>query len=154
MMIGNILVVDDDIGVRDLVVRYLNTRGYQTSSAISGEEALTRLDQIGSFDLVITDFKMPGMNGLELARKSLMADPDRPVILMTAFAELDDTRQSASVGIYDFILKPFELVDFGTVVRRAINHRRLLMQSRGYQQSPVRLGTEMIDSNAIKVSAG
>ncbi len=78
-MIGNILVVDDDIGVRDLVVCYLNTRGYQTSSALSGEEALTRLDQNGLFDLVITDFKMPGMNGLELARKSLVADPDRPV---------------------------------------------------------------------------
>jgi len=138
MATGSILVVDDDDTILDIVVDYLNAEGYQTLAAASGEEALPHLDR-RDLDLLITDFKMPGMNGLELARKALMADSDRPVILMTAFADVDNARESVSIGVYDFILKPFDLADFGNVIRHAVSHRRLLMQNQEYQRNLERM---------------
>ncbi len=138
---GSILVVDDDDSVRDLVVRYLNGQGYRTAAASCGEEALPALDR-RDLDLVITDFQMPGLNGLELARKALASDPDRPVILMTAFADLDNARKSVSLGLYDFIVKPFDLADFKKSVTRALDHRRLVLQNREYQHNLERMVEE------------
>ena len=75
------------------------------------------------------------MNGLELAQKALRWDPDRPVILTTAFAEVNNARESVKIGVYDFISKPFDLVDFGNSVARAIKHRRVVMENRAYQHN-------------------
>ncbi len=125
----SILIVDDDDQVRDLLVRYLGAQGYQTVAVATGEEAVAHLDR-RDLDLIITDFKMPGMNGLELARKALTADPDRPVILMSASVDVDNLCQLASSGISDFILKPFYLADMGFAVRRALSRRHLLAQSQ------------------------
>ncbi|OGG50696.1 MAG: hypothetical protein A3F84_09715 [Candidatus Handelsmanbacteria bacterium RIFCSPLOWO2_12_FULL_64_10] len=141
MTAGSILVVDDDDNVRDLVVRYLNAQGYRTAAASCGEEALPALDR-RDLDLVITDFNMPGLNGLELARKALASDPDRPVILMTAFADLDNARKSVSLGLYDFIVKPFDLADFKKSITRALDHRRLVLQNREYQHNLERMVEE------------
>jgi FixJ family two-component response regulator len=133
MAASSVLVVDDDNNVRDLVARFLQAQGYQTFAASSAEEALLRLGQ-RDLDLVITDFKMPGMNGLELAQKALAADPDRPVIMMTAFADVDNARKSVSLGLYDFIIKPFDLSDLRKSVLRALEHRRLVLENREYQR--------------------
>lgn len=141
MATGSILVVDDDDSIIEILITYLNAKGYQTTAAATGEDAVAHLER-GDLDLVITDLKMPGMNGLELARKALMADPDRPVILMTAFAEVDNARESVSIGIYDFVLKPFDLEDIGNAVRRALSHRRLLVQNREYQRNLERMVEE------------
>ena len=129
---GSVLVVDDDARVRDLVARYLANQGYQITQAANAEETLPYLGQ-RAIDLLITDFQMPGMDGLELARKALSDDPDRPVILMTAHADVENARQSVRIGVYDFILKPFEIADFGNAVARALNHRRLVKENRAYQ---------------------
>lgn len=134
MATGSILIVDDDDNIRDLVVRHLNAQGHQASAVASGEEAVPHLDR-RDLDLVVTDFKMPGMHGLDLARRSLMVVPDRPVILMTAFADVDNARESVTLGIYDFLVKPFDLEDFEHAVRRAIDHRHLVLQNQMYQRS-------------------
>lgn len=141
MKVDSILVVDDDDSVRDLVVRYLKAQGYQTAAASCGEEALPALGR-RDLDLMITDFQMPGLNGLELAQKSLASDPDRPVILMTAFADVDNARKSVSLGLYDFIVKPFDLTDFQKSVTRALDHRRLVLQNREYQRNLERMVEE------------
>lgn len=141
MATGSILVVDDDETLLEILVTYLDAEGYGVTAAANGEEAAAHLDR-GDLDLLITDFKMPGMNGLDLARRALMADPDRPVILMTAFAEVDNARESVSIGVYDFILKPFDFADFGNAVRRALSHRRLLTQNREYQRNLERMVEE------------
>jgi FixJ family two-component response regulator len=141
MAARSILVVDDDDNVRDLVVRYLKAQGYHTTAVTRGEEALPHLER-PDLDLVITDFKMPGLNGLELAQKALAADPARPVILMTAFADVDNARKSVSIGIYDFIIKPFDLADFRKAVARALDHRGLVLQNQEYQRNLERMVEE------------
>jgi CheY-like chemotaxis protein len=141
MNCGSVLVVDDDADVRDLVHRYLVTLEYTVSQAGSAEEALTLLESADP-DLILTDLKMPGMDGLGLAERALTADPDRPVILMTAFADLENARRSIALGVYDFIVKPFDLKDFGNAVRRALDHRRLVLQNRAYQANLERMVTE------------
>ena len=133
MPTDSILVVDDEDGVRDLLMNFLKLKGYRMSEATSGEEALTLLDQ--NPDLLITDFKMSGMDGLALAKNSLAIQPDRPVILMTAFADVDNARESVTIGIYDFILKPFDLVDFENAVSRALKHRHLVLENKEYQRN-------------------
>lgn len=134
MATGSILIVDDDDTLREILGTYLDAEGYRVTAAANGEEAFAHLDR-DDLDVLITDLKMPGMNGLELSRKALVADPDRPVILMTAFADVDNARESVSIGIYDFILKPFDFADFGNAVRRALSHRRLLTENREYQRN-------------------
>lgn len=125
----SILIVDDEDQLRDLVVRYLGAQGYQTVATATGEEALPHLDR-RDLGLIITDFKMPGMNGLEVARRALTANPDRPVILMSASVDVENLCQLVSSGISDFILKPFYLEDLGFAVRRALSRRHLLTQSQ------------------------
>ena len=141
MTAGSILVVDDDDNVRDLVIRYLNIQGYETTAATCAEEALPHLDR-RNLDLMVTDFKMPGMNGLDLAQRALASDPDRPVILMTAFADMDNARKSVFLGLYDFLIKPFDLSDFKKSVLRALDHRRLVLQNREYQLNLERMVEE------------
>ncbi len=141
MTTGSILVVEDTRDELALLIRYLSAQGYQMLAATSGEEAVPHLDR-SDLDLVITDFNMPGMNGLDLARRSLAANPDRPVILMTAYADVDNARQSVTLGVYDFIIKPFDLKDFQNAVRRALNHRRLVLQNQVYQRSLERMVEE------------
>jgi PAS domain S-box-containing protein len=131
---GAVLIVEDSDHQRDMMVRCLSAQGHRATAVASGEEALSYLDR-RDLDLVVTDFKMPGMNGLELARRSLAADPDRPVILATAFADVDNARQAISLGLYDFITKPFDVADLGNAVQRALNHRRLTLENRAYQRN-------------------
>ena len=133
MTTGSILVVDDDKNIREMVVRYLSKQGYQLSAATSGEEALVFLDK--PFDLLITDFQMPGISGLELAKRALKANPDCPVILMTAYADVENARQAVTIGVYDVILKPFDITDFGNAVDRAIKHRQVVLQNQEYQRT-------------------
>lgn len=129
---GRVLVVDDQNDVRDLIAAYLGAQGYDTVVAACAEEALPYLDE-GDLDLVITDYNMPGMNGWALAEKALSTDGDRPVILMSAFAESDCLRRWAFAGIYDFVFKPFDLTALGDTVHRAVCQRRLRVQNQGYQ---------------------
>ena len=93
----SILVVDDEQPMRFMVRRLLESSGYGVLEAESGGQALDVLKSAPA-DLVITDMKMPGMDGLTLAKTLVEQDPDRPVLLMTAFADLDSARRALKVG--------------------------------------------------------
>lgn len=139
---GRVLVVDDQNDVRDLISAFLGAQGYDTVVAACGEEALPLLDD-GDLDLIITDYNMPGMNGWALAEKALSDDGDRPVILMSAFAESDTLRQWAFAGIYEFVFKPFDLTALGDTVRRAVCQRRLRVQNQVYRNVLEGLGQNL-----------
>ena len=133
-MSETILIVDDEQPVRAMLRKLLTDSGYTAIEVESGEQALQTAVQM-PVDMVITDLKMPGMDGLALAKRLLEADPDRPVLLLTAFADLDSARQAVKIGIYEYFTKPFDVNDVMAGARRALERRRLLQQIRTYQQN-------------------
>ena len=129
----SILVVDDERPVRDMLGHFLEGQGHAVTHAESAQEALEAVER-ASPDLVITDLKMPGMDGLALAQKLLEQDSHRPVLLMTAYADLDSARRAVSVGVYEFFTKPFDLNDVAAGVRRALERRRPVLENQAYQK--------------------
>ena len=129
----SILVVDDEKPVLQMVSRLIESLGHTAVTAESAEQALEVAART-PVDLVITDLKMPGMDGLELAQRLLEEDPDRPVLLMTAYADLDSARQAVGIGIYEYFTKPFDVNDVVAGVKRALERRRLVLENRAYQK--------------------
>jgi DNA-binding response OmpR family regulator len=115
-----VLVVDDDVNVRDVVCRYLEHGGYAVAVAGSGEEAL-RLAHERAPDLVVLDLRLPGMDGFEVCRRLRQRGPV-PVVMLTARGEEDDRIAGLQLGADDYVAKPFsprELVlRVGSVLRR------------------------------------
>ncbi|MGA9309249.1 MAG: response regulator transcription factor [Pseudonocardiaceae bacterium] len=118
---GAVLVVDDDVLVRDVVGRYLSRAGYQVTVAGDGEHAL-RAAQANPPDLVVLDLMLPGVSGLEVCRQLRAAGPV-PVVMLTALGEEEDRIVGLELGADDYITKPFsprELVlRVASVLRRA-----------------------------------
>ena len=128
-----ILIVDDERPVRMMVGRLVKSLGYEAEEADSGEAALALLEKT-VVDLVITDLKMPGMDGLTLAQRLLEDNRDRPVLLMTAYADLESARRAVSIGVYEYFTKPFDVADVGAGINRALEHRRLVLENKAYQK--------------------
>jgi two-component system response regulator AtoC len=104
---ADILVVDDESLIRDLITTSLGRMGHKLKACKSGQEALDTYEA-GRFDLVISDFKMPGMTGLEMAEKLLAQDPTALIILMTAYGTIETAVKAMKVGVLDFIEKDVE----------------------------------------------
>ncbi len=126
-----ILVVDDEEAIRDVVCSML-APAYQCAAASSGEEALKQLKE-GDFAIMLSDLMMAGMHGLTLLEHTRKQYPDLPVIVVTAVAELSVAMNAIRNGAYDYLPKPFEREQLMTAVRRALEHRRLLLENRAYQ---------------------
>ena len=103
-----ILVVDDEPLVCDAVKMMLEFDGHEVQTAPGGKEALAALEK-SKFDLVITDFEMPGMKGDELAAAIKVRDPGQPVVLITAYAEMLEASGNPLTGVDSLISKPFLL---------------------------------------------
>ena len=122
-MSTKVLIVDDKQMMRDSVGATLQRAGYTVIAASDGDSALK---MIGKHQpaAVVTDLKMPGMDGLELLGHLLDADPRLPVVLMTAYGSVNDAVSAMKAGAFDFIQKPFEGDQLKVVVRRAVQHRQ------------------------------
>ncbi len=119
-----ILVVDDEMNMLALFKKVLGKEGYQVETAASGEEALKRLEKEW-FDLVISDLKMIGMDGLELLKKVKTASPVMPYIVLTAFGTIDSAVAAMREGAYDYLTKPVNNEEIKVVVRKALDLHRL-----------------------------
>jgi len=128
-----ILVVDDEQDVRHILHKIFEGKGYTVLEAESGEQALEMAGGI-SPDMVLTDLKMPGMDGLSLAQRFLEQDPDRPALLMTGYADMESARRAVKVGVYEYFTKPFDVNDVLAGVGRALERRRLVLENRAYQK--------------------
>ncbi|NOY39281.1 MAG: response regulator [Nitrospirae bacterium] len=117
----SILVVDDDAAVRDVLVTLLRDVGYNVSDTGSPEEALKLVSE-RSFDLVLSDILMPEMDGLTLLRKIHLKVSDLPVILLTAYPDLELSIEALKHGAHDFIIKPFNLEYVLHAVKKALNY--------------------------------
>jgi two-component system response regulator AtoC len=119
-----ILIVDDDESIRTLLSAVLAREGFQTVAARDGEEGLG-LFRSRSPDIVLMDIRMPGMTGIEAMRAMLELRPGAAVILMTAYADLDTAVQAIKSGVFDFIIKPFDLAEISLLVNRAYQIREM-----------------------------
>jgi len=119
----DILVVDDDIIMREVLKRVLEREGFVTHCVASGEEAIEQIKE-RTFSLMITDFNMPGLDGLELARKGLELAPHMPIIMDTGRISPKITRLAKEIGIAKVLSKPFLLTELMKTVRDVMGTRR------------------------------
>ena len=122
--VGGVLVVDDEFSMRDSLVHWFEKDGYRTGSAEDARVALRRLEE-GTWDAILLDIKMPGMDGLELQRRIHEVDPELPIIMITAFASVDSAVQALKQGAFDYVTKPIDPDELSHLVRRAVEQRRL-----------------------------
>jgi len=120
----HILIVDDDESIRRMLAAVLAREGFQTVTAADGEEGLA-LFRSGSPDIVLMDIRMPGRSGIEVMSDMLDLRPGAAVILMTAYADLDTAVQAIKNGVFDFVIKPFDLAEIGLLVNRAYQMREM-----------------------------
>jgi len=118
-MSKKILVVDDEATIRLSLVEALSAEGYSVEAAETGEEALARTHGT-AFDLLVTDLKLPGVTGLELLQAIRNQGQQVPVIMMTAYGDVDTAVAAMRLGAYDFIAKPFKLAAIKKQVRMAL----------------------------------
>jgi len=119
-----ILVVDDEANLRRVLTAQLSRDGYEVHTAPDGEAGLAVLRE-HHIDLVITDLRMPKMDGLELLRQALRGDPQLPVVILTAHGTVDNAVEALKTGAFDYITKPFDQVEVRTIVKKALRTRDL-----------------------------
>ncbi len=129
---GAVLVVDDNAYVLESVSVLLGGEHFSIVSCRNAEQALDKL-KAQKFDAVLTDIKMPGMTGIDLLREAHAANPDMPVILMTAYAEMDLAVDAVKQGAFDFIIKPYKPEHLIHAVEKAVEHHRLVLMERDYK---------------------
>ena len=143
---NRILVVDDESAHRRLLSTALERNGYAVVGAGDGEEALAALRH-GGFDLIITDLKMPGMDGVSLLRSARALDPDLVGVLMTGQGSIDSAVEAMKAGAQDYILKPFDLTLLLQVVSRAYAMRELFLENKRLLQSVRRQAQDLETAN-------
>jgi CheY-like chemotaxis protein len=121
MTMARILVADDEETLRAFVARGLQLDGHDVATACDGAEALERLLEPGeTFDLLLTDIRMPMMDGIELALSAAKERPALPILLMTGYADQRERARDLNVLVRDVLAKPFSLTALRAVVRDAL----------------------------------
>ncbi len=121
---GKLLIVDDEMHVRESLSSWFIEDGYEVETAKDANEALNLLSK-KPFDIVITDIKMPGMDGVELQRRIKEVSPSVAVVLITAYASVQTAVQALKEGAYDYITKPFDPEQLSRVVEKALSQKKL-----------------------------
>ena len=116
---AKILVADDELSMRQFLEILLKKEGHEVVCAEDGQEAYSRFQE-GPVDLVVSDIKMPKVDGLELLRKIKERRPNLPVIMVTAYASPEDAILAMKAGAYDYLTKPFKLEEIKSVIRNAL----------------------------------
>ncbi|MEW6652333.1 MAG: sigma-54 dependent transcriptional regulator [Bacteroidota bacterium] len=132
-MSSRILIVDDEKPIRDSLKMLLDEEGYTTSVAADGEDALQKL-QVKNFDVVITDIKMPKLDGMQLLEAASKVSPDTFFFIMTAFASVKTAIDALRHGAYDYLIKPVEFDDVILRLKKLIEFKTLSTENRALRQ--------------------
>jgi two-component system, NtrC family, response regulator AtoC len=130
----SILIVEDEAKMRRLLELQLADEGFRPTTAPDGETGLQLL-QKDHFDLIVTDFKLPGMTGLEFLQGVKRANAAIPVIIMTAYGTVESAVEAMKVGASDYVLKPFSLAELALVIRKELDSRNLREENRTLREA-------------------
>ena len=125
---GEILVVDDDQAMRNSLFEWFESENRRVCCVGSGEEAIKKMEE-GGFDVVITDLKMPGSDGLEVLRHAKRLDSHTEVVIMTAYGTVETAVNAMKEGAYDYIVKPFSPEEIDLIVKKIIEHQSLIREN-------------------------
>ncbi len=126
---ASVLIVDDEKEFLEGVSERLRNRGYQVDSAGNGAEALDRLEQ-STYDAIVLDLQMPGMDGIETLKRIRAQHPDMQVILLTGHATLQKGVEAVKLGALDFLEKPAEIDQLTAKIKEARHNRLLLVEKQ------------------------
>ncbi|HEV8437768.1 MAG TPA: sigma-54 dependent transcriptional regulator [Methylomirabilota bacterium] len=124
MSAARVLIVDDEKSMRDLLTITLEKAGYDVTAADSGETAIDAIRKEG-FDAIITDLRMPRVDGMQVLRAAKDASPDTAVIVVTALASTETAVEAMKLGAYDYITKPFKLDEVDLIIKNGLERKRL-----------------------------
>ena len=120
---GKLLIVDDELSVRDSLGKWFREEGYEIGTAENASEALTRLAE-QRWDAALVDIKMHGTDGIELQRRMHEIDPELTVIIMTGYASIETAVTALKNGAYDYVTKPLDPDEIAHLVKKALAHKR------------------------------
>ena len=120
---GKLLIVDDELSVRDSLAKWFHEEGYEIGTAEDANGALTRMAE-KAWDLALVDIKMHGTDGIELQRRMHEADPNLIVVMMTGYASVETAVTALKNGAYDYVTKPLDPDEIAHLVKKALAHRR------------------------------
>jgi DNA-binding NtrC family response regulator len=130
----SILVVEDEPKMRRLLELQLGEEGFRAHTTPDAETALQTLNK-EEFDLIVTDFKLPGMNGLEFLQAVKRVNADLPVVVMTAYGTVESAVEAMKAGASDYVLKPFSLAELVLVIRKELDARKLREENRSLREA-------------------
>src|SRR5208337_5553455 len=125
---GKLLIVDDELSVRDSLAKWFTEEGYEVATAESANEALTRVAET-AFDVALVDIKMRGTDGIELQRRLHEIYPDMLVIIMTGYASVETAVAALKNGAYDYVNKPLDPDDISHLIKNALAHKRTAQEN-------------------------
>lgn len=131
---ANLLIVDDEQSYRQLLTLVFEGDGHNIKTAKNGREAIELLEQEPA-DIIVSDVKMPDMNGIEMLRAAREFLPDIAVVLMTAYASVETAREAFKLGADDFIQKPFDVEELKVIVKKALDKQVLVNENRAFKRA-------------------
>jgi DNA-binding NtrC family response regulator len=131
---GSILIVEDEPKMRRLLELHLGEEGYTVQSAVDAEAGLQLLSR-ESIDLVVTDFKLPGMSGLEFLQAAKRSNVLLPVVIMTAYGTVESAVEAMKAGASDYVLKPFPLEELSMVIGKELDSHQLREENRSLREA-------------------
>ena len=140
---STILIVDDDVQLRRSFEKLLTEEGHSVQTAATGEDAVEMVRE-SLLDVVITDVRLPGMNGLEAFEAIRKIEPKLPVIVMTAFGTTETAIEATKLGAYDYVLKPFEIPDILSLLDQALHAGRFMRKRVQIDVAPEATSAEAI----------
>ncbi len=147
-----VLIVDDEAAIRAIIRERLEIAGFSVEEASDGRAALEKID-FGAYSVLLTDIRMPGMDGITLLREATRRAPDTAGIVMTAFAELDTAVAALKIGAFDYITKPFNFEVLLVTIKNAIRKKAIERELQDYRlnlENKVREQTELINSMYVR----
>ena len=130
---ARVLVVDDEKSMRDLLAITLQKAGYEVTLAEGGAAAIEAIRR-DPFDAIITDLRMPKVDGLQVLRSAKEQSPDTAVIMVTAMASTETAVEAMKLGAYDYITKPFKVDELQLTIQRALDNQSLVRENRNLRQ--------------------